>query len=66
MKGNRAINNDNPMRPIVDAQLAAYLASGGEVEVIPLGRGSGSLVVHLSAPENRKRIAKDMGKFFND
>ena len=65
MSGNRAVNNTNPMAAQIKAQQAAYLAAGGVLQVIPLGQGSGSLVVSLSAAESRKAIKTDMGKFFN-
>jgi hypothetical protein len=63
MKGNRAINNDNPMRHIVDAQLAAYLAAGGAITPIPVGQGV-TTPEPLTAAQNREAIKRDTGKFF--
>jgi len=66
MNGNRAVNNNHPLHDQIKAQQAAYIAAGGSITPVPLGQGSGSLAVPLSAPENRRKISKDMGKFFND
>lgn len=39
-RGNRAVNNTNPLADSIKAQQAAYLAAGNVIKVIPLGQGS--------------------------
>jgi len=64
MKGNRPVNNTNPMADVLKAQQAAYFAAGGVLQVVPIGQGSYANRERLSEKENRLSITKSMGVFF--